>query len=114
MSKNRVAGQASVCTQLLESSRPYALAVYREWRDKIASEDRRVLEALTMLLLQKRSVDGGGNRPWDASAHRFFSEAVDSFLSNMATSNKPGERICDPSAGSKYAPADGSQSESKE
>ena len=32
-----------------------------------------------------------------------------SILRVLLESNKPGERICEPSAGSKYAPADGSQ-----
>jgi len=30
-------------------------------------------------------------------------------MKNQSRANKPGERICEPSAGSKYAPADGSQ-----
>ena len=69
--------------ELSDFSRTVALEVYREWRDRIAAEDRRVLESLAMLLLQKRHVDGYSGRVWSANAHQYFSDLVDSLLKSM-------------------------------
>lgn len=69
-------------------SRQYALEQYRIWRDSIAAADRADLEALVMVLIQKRAVDGLNDRRWDAGAHLYFELATVSMLQKVKSPNK--------------------------
>lgn len=78
------------CTALLGVSREYALEQHRKYRQQLEDCDRATLEALAMLLIQKRSVDGLNGRRWDAGAHLYFDDAVESMIRSM-TPNVAGE-----------------------
>jgi hypothetical protein len=71
------------CTALLGVSREYALEQHGKYRQQLEDCDRSTLEALAMLLIQKRSVDGLNGRHWNAGAHRYFEDAVESMMRSM-------------------------------
>ena len=68
-------------------SRQYALEQYKTWRDSIAAADRADLEALVMVMIQKRAVDGMNGRRWDAGGHLYFELATVSMLQKIKSPN---------------------------
>jgi hypothetical protein len=74
-------------TDLPPSSLDFAMQNYEKYREMIAHCDLPDLEALAMLLIQKRSVDGLDGRRWDAMAHSFFEDAVKSMLEKITHEN---------------------------
>jgi len=75
----------SIGNELSEHSRQFALEHYRVWRNTIANADRADLEALVMVLIQKRAVDGLNDRRWDAAAHLYFELATVAMLKKVSS-----------------------------
>ena len=70
-----------------DAARLYALEIFREYRTALEIADRADLEALAILLIQKRAVDGLNGRRWDAGAHLYFEDAVTSILEKVKSPN---------------------------
>ncbi len=69
------------CEDTLDGkARLYALEVFREYRTALENADRADLEALAILLIQKRAVDGLNGR---RCAHLYFEDAVTSILEKV-------------------------------
>lgn len=89
---NRPAGRTFAAAPLFgDASRLYALEVFREHRTALKTADRADLEALAILLIQKRAVDGLNGRRWDAGAHLYFEDAVTSILAKLKSPKTPDE-----------------------
>lgn len=69
--------------ELTEAGREVALRIYRQWRDKIEAEQKPLLEALLMLFLQQREVDGRCDRMWSAVSYSYFSNRIDAVLESI-------------------------------
>lgn len=65
--------------------RKLALDVYHEYRPSIEAADRADLEALVMVMLQQRSVDGLDGRMWNAELHIYFETAILSMIERIKT-----------------------------
>ena len=63
----------------------------------LAAADRADLEALVMVMIQKRAVDGLNDRRWDAGAHLYFELATVSILQKVKSPNdEPSESARQP------------------
>ena len=72
---------------MTDESLRHARKVELEYRGLLETANRADLEALAMLLIQKRAVDGLNGRQWNAGAHLFFEDAVVSILSLIKNQN---------------------------
>lgn len=68
---------------LSDHARLRALSVRDQWQDRIETAERSDLNALCLLLIQKREVDGLNGRVWDASAHLYFEESALSLMDKI-------------------------------
>lgn len=68
---------------LSDEARQFAVERFYEFRPAIEAADRADLEALAILLLQKRAVDGLNGRRWSAGAHLYFEDAVNSMMTKL-------------------------------
>jgi hypothetical protein len=74
--------------EMSEHSRQYAIGIQAKYRDALSACERSTLEVLAMMLIQKREVDGLNGRKWDAGAHLFFEDSVESIMRNLKSPNE--------------------------